>query len=139
LSDDFPATIKALRGYALRLDSGATVSFGDLVDSLETPVRNDGVAARASPPIEPAPPISADADGDEPDELDQAVATAEEMNDRLAAVEAAQQHDDFAATLERLENRTADLDERTASIEEAIASGDVQRLAELMDEDLGEA
>jgi hypothetical protein len=57
VSDDFPSTIKALRGYALRLDNGSVMSFGDLVDALETPIdRADPVVRQDATPDFPGEP-----------------------------------------------------------------------------------
>jgi septal ring factor EnvC (AmiA/AmiB activator) len=133
LSEDYPATIKALRGYAVRLDNGAVVSFGDLVDSLETPVRNDAVAALAKA-SEPAPALMPARSADERDDpdLDKVTAAIAEVEQQLDQVEDEDRLGQLEDRLAELETRETELAARTAAINSALERNDLKALASLV-------
>jgi hypothetical protein len=138
---DIPSTVQALRAYGLRLDNGDVVSFGDLVDALEKPVRNDA----AEPPSDETtgaaamPPITNDTEEDLNKvgtgfaELAQKLEAAQEQ---LAEVEAEDRMRAVEDKVAQCDARSAQLEARTEAIQAALAKDDVGALAQLMGDDL---
>jgi hypothetical protein len=136
MSEDFPATIKALRSYGLRLDSGQIVSFGDLVDALETPVRADAAAEEQEGAAKLTAPISADAEKPEPETkpitYERAAQKIDQLTEQLEAAEQGERERELEDKLAAMEARGERLQQHTEALAAARAADDVAMLRKLM-------